>query len=201
LHRLTLTPAANIGLSRRNRSEKIVLLDPIQQHSYLRVVFENNLLVYRSIYDCFHELTSNRHNDYTVFLSRSTFEVHSLELSRLSNVSLGIFYEDSDQSHPQISKIKYNIRFLFPKGRLFEHLRHAVILNYAKQAHTYRLQGLDDEADQYFLAASQQCRMLADELERQSTIAPGIETDDSGLHNSENADDLVLRPSTFTLPD
>jgi hypothetical protein len=28
----------------------------------------------------------------------------------------------------------------------------------------YRLQGLEDEADKFFLAASRQCRMLADEL-------------------------------------
>jgi hypothetical protein len=57
-----------------------------------------------------------------------------------------------------------HIRLIFPEGCLFEHLRHDITLNYTAQAYMYRLQGLEDEADKFFLAASRQCRMLADEL-------------------------------------
>jgi hypothetical protein len=100
LCRLILTLATNIGLSRVNRSEKFVLLDPIEQHSHLHTLLEDNLLVYTSIYDCCNELTSNQLNDYTLFLSLVTFQVHLFELNWLSNVSFAIFNEDNDQSHP-----------------------------------------------------------------------------------------------------
>ncbi len=193
IYRLISTPE----FSFTDRSEKIVLLDPMIQHSQLQTLFDGNLFVYTSIFDCFHELSSNRLKDYTLFLPFATFEVHSFELSRLSNVSLCIFYEDNDQPHPQISRTRYHIRFLFPKPRLLEHLRHVIILNHTKKAYMYRLQGLEREADENFLAASQQCRLFADDLEQQSSTINGSEPQDSVPYDGENRDDRYLPSFTF----
>jgi hypothetical protein len=184
-------------LSLIHRIEKIVLLDPTIQHLRLQTLSEGSLLIYTSIDDCFDELASNRLNDYTLFLSLATFEVRSLELSRLSNVSLGIFYEDNDQSHPQISKRKYHIRFIFPRASLLDYLRHTIILNYTKQGHMYRLQGLEREADECFLAAREHCCNLADDLEQQSSAIRGREPEESPPNVIETMDDLVLQSSTF----
>jgi hypothetical protein len=173
--------------------EKLVLLDSMKQYSHLSTFFQDNLLVYSSIYDCFHDLASNHLQDYILFLSLTTFEVHSFELGRLSNVSLCIFYEDNDHTHPHISKTKYRIRFIFPKACLLEYLRHAVILNYAKQAHIYRVEGLEREADENYLAASRECHRLADELEQQSSTTGGREPEEVLSHDSEDMNDRYLR--------
>jgi hypothetical protein len=173
--------------------EKLVLLDSMKQYSHLSRLFEDNLLVYSSIYDCFHQLASNHQQDYILFLSLTNFEVHSFELGRLSNVSLCIFYDDNDHSHPHLSKTKYHIRFIFPKACLLEYLRHAVILNYAKQAHTYRLEGLEREADEHYLVASRECHRLADELEQQSSTTGGREAEESLSYDWEDMNDRYLR--------
>ncbi|CAF4003056.1 unnamed protein product [Adineta steineri] len=158
----------------------ILSLDPFKQHSHLQTQFQHNqLLVYSSIYDCFHQLTSNRHQQYILFLSLTSFELQSFELERLSNVSLCIFYEDDHQSHPHLSKTKYHIRFIFPQACLLEYIRHAIILNYIKQAHQYRVEGLEDEADENYLEASDHCRMLASDLEEQSMTSATILTTSS----------------------
>lgn len=181
------------------RNEKIVFLDPMIQYSHLHTLSEDNLFVYTSIRDCFHELATNRLTGYTLFLSLTIFEVHSYELSRLSNVSLGIFHKDNDQLYHQISKPKYRILFIFPEERLLEHLRYVVILNYASQAAKYRRKGLEDEADECVLAASQHCFKLADSLKQQANVQNGSEPTESIPLDNENAEDLVLRPFTTTL--
>ncbi len=193
LYRLICTHSQNINLPLIHKMEKLVLLDSMKQYSHLSTLFQNNLLVYSSIYDCFHQLASNHLQDYILFLSLTTFEVHSFELGRLSNVSLCIFYEDNDHSHPHLSKTKYHIRFIFPKACLLEYLRHAVILNYAKQAHMYRLEGLEREADENYLAASHECHRLADELEQQSSTIGGREPEESLSHDGEDMNDRYLR--------
>jgi len=171
-------PATDINSSCINRSEKVVFLDPMLEYSHLRILLDDNLFVYTSVYDCFREFDSNHRIDYTLFLSFSIFEVHSYELGQLSNVSLGIFHEDNDQLHLQISKSKYHVRFIFPEARLLEHLRHAIMLNYASEGYRYRREGLTRESDECFHAASKQCLMLTNELEQQSSTLFGREAEE-----------------------
>ncbi|CAF4046115.1 unnamed protein product, partial [Adineta steineri] len=108
------------------------------------------------------------------------------ELERLSNVSLRIFYEDDHQPNLHLSKTKYHIQFIFPQACLLEYVRHAIILNYIKQAHQYRVEGLENEADENYLEASDQCRMLASDLEEQSSIISGREATDVIINDSED---------------
>ncbi|CAF1493194.1 unnamed protein product, partial [Adineta steineri] len=170
---------------------------PFKQHSYLQTRFQHNVLqVYSSIYDCFYQLTSNHHQQYILFLSLTSFELQSFELERLSNVSLCIFYEDDHQSHVHISKTKYHIRFIFPQACLLEYVRHAVILNYIKQAHQYRVEGLENEADENYLEASDQCRMLASDLEEQSGIINGREATDVIVNDREDVSESYLQSFT-----
>jgi hypothetical protein len=193
LYRLVFTPSQNIHVPLIHKIEKLALLDSMEQDSHLSRLFQDNLLVYSSTYDCFHDLASNHLQDYILFLSLTDFEDHSFELERLSNVSLCIFYDDNDHSRPHLSKTKYHIRFIFPKACLLEYLRHAVILNYAKQAHIYRLEGLEREADEHYLAASHECHKLADELEQQSSTIGGREAEESLSYEREDMDDRYLR--------
>ncbi|CAF0752646.1 unnamed protein product [Adineta steineri] len=97
-------------------------------------------------------------------------------------------YSDMDdhQSHVHLSKTKYHIRFIFPQACLLEYVRHAIILNYIKQAHQYRVEGLEDEADENYLEASDQCRMLASDLEEQSSIINGREATDVIVNDRED---------------
>jgi hypothetical protein len=189
LYRQIFTHSQNIRLLHMHKIEKPVLLDSMTQHSHLSRSFEDNLLVYSSIHECVRQLGSNHLQDYILFLSLTDFEVHSLKLKRLSNVSLCIFYEGNN---PHICKTKYHIGSTFQKALLPEYLRHAVLLNYIKQAHMYRLEGLEREADENFLAASREYHRLADELEQQSSTAGGREPQEVLLHDREDMNDPIL---------
>ncbi|CAF1209457.1 unnamed protein product [Adineta steineri] len=93
---------------------------------------------------------------------------------------------DDHQPNLHLSKTKYHVRFIFPQACLLEYVRHAIILNYIKQAHQYRVEGLENEADENYLEASDQCRMLASDLEEQSSIINGREATDVIVNDSED---------------
>ena len=168
------------------------MLDPSTQHLRLHTLFEDNLVVYTSASDCFSALSLNRLDGYILFLSLNTFETHSFELSRLSNVSLGIFYDDNIQVQPQISKTKYNIRFMFPESLLQDYLRHVVTLYYIRQAFIYRREGLEREADESSLAAIEQCRKFIIELEQQAGIIRGTQPEESHSNMTTTMEDLLV---------
>ncbi|CAF1520149.1 unnamed protein product, partial [Adineta steineri] len=84
----------------------------------------------------------------------------------------------------------------FPQACLLEYVRHAIILNYIKQAHQYRVEGLEDEADENYLEASDQCRMLASDLEEQSSIINGREATDVIVNDSEDVSESYLQSFT-----
>ncbi|CAF1499999.1 unnamed protein product [Adineta steineri] len=100
------------------------------------------------------------------------------------------------QSHPHLSKTKYHVRFIFPQACLLEYVRHAIILNYIKQAHQYRVEGLENEADENYLEASDQCRMLASDLEEQSSIINGREATDVIVNDREDVSESYLQSFT-----
>jgi hypothetical protein len=57
----------------------------------------------------------------------------------------------------------------------------------------YRLEGLEREADENYLAASHECHRLADELEQQSSTIGGREPEESLSHDGEDMNDRYLR--------
>ena len=196
LYSLLFASAVNREVRFENRHEKIVLLDPLAQYSRLYQTFEDDLILYTTTFDRFREVTSNHLNDYALFLSFATFQDQLSRWNRLWNVSLCIFHEDNERPHPQIH-IDYRIRFIFSSDCLEEYLRHVVALNCAKEARIYRRQGFEREADENFLAASRQYRILTDYLEQQSGTRNGREPEELPSNVHATVDDLNLPASTL----
>jgi hypothetical protein len=81
---------------------------------------------------------------------------------------------------------------MFPESLLRDYLRHVVTLYYTRQAFIYQREGLEREAEEHLLAASEQHHILRDELEQRAGIIRGREPEELHLDMTTTMDDLLV---------